>query len=287
MDIVGMDLDIMKKGESMYISSKLKDLNVLDPTDRVIHKKILSVVGRDVWQADIVMHGDVNEDHKLIDTDCIDMSVQLSMGQPRVVFLNKFVSQVMCWLDKFQTAKEAVAIAGEAAAAAAKVNLQKAYQPSFRLKLDITLKAPLILMPQDSTSHSGLLLDLGEITIINGFRKDQNRNELGHHAIFDLINLQLQNVKISRVNNISSNGEWEDGKLMIKDPISFLLRIERNLAISWYTTKPEIDIEAKLKPIKVILSDEDIQMMMTVLQDNIGEEATINQNSTSEKNEKI
>lgn len=62
----------------------------------------------------------------------------------------------------------------------------------------LSLQAPLILIPQDSRSLSGLMVDLGQITIKNKFEMGQERNELGYPAIFDMINLQLQNVKISR-----------------------------------------------------------------------------------------
>lgn len=62
----------------------------------------------------------------------------------------------------------------------------------------------MILIPQDSGSLSGLLVDLGKITINNKFEMGQERNELGYPSIYDLIMLNLQDVKLSRFVNIAN-----------------------------------------------------------------------------------
>lgn len=60
------------------------------------------------------------------------------------------------------------------------------------------LQAPLILVPQDSNSLSGLMVDLGQIAIHNKFELGSERNELGYPAMFDKIQLHLNNIKLSR-----------------------------------------------------------------------------------------
>lgn len=42
-------------------------------------------------------------------------------------------------------------------------------QRSFRLSMDVRLKAPLLVVPQSSRSHRALLVDLGLITVGNRF----------------------------------------------------------------------------------------------------------------------
>lgn len=63
---------------------------------------------------------------------------------------------------------------------------------------DVFFQAPLILIPQDSHSLSGLMVDLGEISIRNKFVLGEDRNELGYPSIFDEMTLELYNVKVSR-----------------------------------------------------------------------------------------
>ncbi len=73
------------------------------------------------------------------------------------------------FVDNFQTAKEALSAATAQAAEKAASSVRDFAQKSFRLAMDIRLKAPLIIIPQSSTSNNAFVVDLGLITVRNGF----------------------------------------------------------------------------------------------------------------------
>lgn len=271
-DVAGLIVNVEMKGEDITITSKLKDFTVIDPSPPALHPKIVEVVGAEAWDAEVSVYGKATEGLQYLDMKRVDTSITLTFGCARIVFLNKFVMDVLNWIDKFQMAKAAIASAGVAAAAAAQASLQDAYAQCSRVSLALTLRAPLILIPQDSRSLSGLMVDLGQITINNKFELGEERNELGYPAIYDKINLELHNVKLSRV-ELSENGSL-DQEYELLQPISLTISVCRNLTISWNTQKPELEIKAHLKPIKVSLSEEDLLVTLTVLQDNLSEQTT-------------
>lgn len=85
----------------------------------------------------------------------------------KVTLFLSFLPQT--FVDHFQTAKEALSAATTQAAEKAVSGVRDLAQKSFRLSLDIKLKAPLIIVPQSSTSQNAIVVDLGLITVTNSF----------------------------------------------------------------------------------------------------------------------
>lgn len=272
-EVAGLVANIMMQGKDITISSRLKDFTVIDPGSEALHPKIVEVMDAEAWDANVKVYGEATEGHNYLDMNRVNTSVALTFGCARIVFLNKFIKDVLSWINTFQSAKDAVASASVAAAAAAQARMQEAYQECSRVSLALTLRAPLILIPQDSHSLSGLMVDLGEISIRNKFVLGEDRNELGYPSIFDEMTLELYNVKVSRVVlSVTGVAEQEHGLLQ---PISLDISVKRNLTISWYKKKPELEIQAMLKPIKMVLSEEDLRVTLKVLQDNLGEQGDV------------
>lgn len=71
-------------------------------------------------------------------------------------------------------------------------------QKSFRLSLDINLKAPLLIVPQSSRSQQALVMDLGLITVANSFLLlPVGEDHLP--ALVDHLDIQLSQLKLSRL----------------------------------------------------------------------------------------
>lgn len=68
---------------------------------------------------------------------------------------------------------------------------------SFRLSMDINLKAPVIVVPQSSVSHNVLVADLGLIRIENAFSLVPG-DEISNPPVIDKMDVQLTHLKISR-----------------------------------------------------------------------------------------
>ena len=88
--------------------------------------------------------------------------------------------------------------AGSAVAESAVEAAQQFQQRASRVGLRIQLKAPLILIPQNSTSHNALLVDLGNISVTNTFSVGSEVDGQGLPAVLDNMNIQLTDLKLAR-----------------------------------------------------------------------------------------
>lgn len=72
------------------------------------------------------------------------------------------------------------------------------HQRSAKVKLDIVLHAPIIVVPQHSQSSNGLLFDLGCLKVNNSFLLKKQRLNDKTPVILDKLLVTLTNIKMSR-----------------------------------------------------------------------------------------
>lgn len=108
-----------------------------------------------------------------------------------------FICFLKMFVDNFQTAKEALSAATAQAAEKAASSVRGFAQKSFRLSMDIKLKAPLIIIPQSSTSHNAVLVDLGLITVGNSFSLLQAEG-FSLPAVVENMDVKLTQLKLYR-----------------------------------------------------------------------------------------
>lgn len=94
--------------------------------------------------------------------------------------------------------REALSAATAQAAEKAASSVRDFAQKSFRLSMDINLKAPLIIVPESSLSHNALVMDLGLIKVGNSFSLLPT-DECTLPAIVDNLDIQLSQLKLSRL----------------------------------------------------------------------------------------
>lgn len=112
-----------------------------------------------------------------------------------VSLMSVFLLQM--FVDNFQTAKEALSAATAQAAEKAASSVRGLAQKSFRLSMDIKLKAPLIIVPQSSTSHNAVVVDLGLITVGNSFSLLPAEG-FSLPAVVEKMEVKLTQLKLSR-----------------------------------------------------------------------------------------
>lgn len=117
--------------------------------------------------------------------------------------------------------------------------------------MNIKLKAPVIIVPTNSQSYDAVMLDLGNIVLSNRFLNLDVHNEAGQPAVIDDLKLNLMDLKLSRIMlDEELNKKYE---CMLLKPLSFVLRIQRNLSASWYNNNPDLDVAGEMKTIEVKL----------------------------------
>lgn len=101
------------------------------------------------------------------------------------------------FVDNFQEAKKAISIATAQAAEKAAASVKDFALKSFRLSVDIKLKAPLIIIPQSSMSQNAFVVDLGLITMSNSFSLTPAKG-FPLPAVVDTMDVKLTHLKLLR-----------------------------------------------------------------------------------------
>ncbi|KAJ4449971.1 hypothetical protein ANN_01378 [Periplaneta americana] len=244
--VQGAVAGVIVKKTNTVITAKLKDFVIHDPNPETIHPNIISIMGQEAMSAQIVMYNEEEQDDSIVEK--VDMSVQASMACLRIVFLNWFVSNLLKFLNSFQQAQKAIVDAAAGAAEAAKQNMQEAYEKAAKLSLDIKLQAPIIVIPVNSKSNDTLILDFGNLTLYNKFKTLNVRSLKGHPAVVDELNLDLQNLKLSRA-KLDDEAKEVVNESLILQPITFGLLVLRNLSAGWYKEIPDLDLSGRLESI--------------------------------------
>ncbi|XP_053594598.1 intermembrane lipid transfer protein Vps13 isoform X2 [Microplitis demolitor] len=259
--IQGITAGYIMKVSYSQANVNLTSIHIQDLNPKTIYQSIVSVESGESLQVQAVIYNVEAHENKN------NMSIKISMGCHRVVFLNDFVSRVMKFLNNFQAAQQAIAEASAAAAEAAKTNIKDAQASAARIELSIKLKAPVIYVPMNSKSEHCLMLDMGQLTIYNTL-KTLTTTQDGESPVVDEMKIELANLKLSRV-RLTGNFQTEN-EILLLQPVSFGLLIKRNLS-SWFTSIPDIDMYGRLEQIEVLMSKQDYAMILKVLEENLNE----------------
>jgi vacuolar protein sorting-associated protein 13A/C len=173
---------------------KLEDILVTDLNPKTIHTNILSIIGGDAMTLQLILYN--LEETAEYNSD--NMKVDVTMGCAKIIFMNWFVTSVLNFLDRFQTAQERIKEASKAAAEAAKQTAVQAYEEATRIKMNIKIKAPIILVPVHSQSLEAIIVDLGNLKISNLINNLDVKSDRGM-AIIDEMKVELSDVKLSKV----------------------------------------------------------------------------------------
>ncbi|XP_032273583.1 vacuolar protein sorting-associated protein 13C isoform X3 [Phoca vitulina] len=265
--IRGMDASISVKPKQTDMFARLKDIVITNVDLLSIHKKAVSILGDEVFRFQMTLYPDATEGKAYADMSKVDGKLILKVGCIQIVYVHKFFMSLLNFLNNFQTAKEALSSATVQAAERAASSMKDLAQKSFRLLMDINLKAPVIIIPQSSVSPNAVVADLGLIRVENKF----SLVPMGHYSlppVIDKMNIQLTQLKLSRT--ILQAGLPQHDIEILK-PVNMLLSIQRNLAAAWYVQIPGMEIKGKLKPMLIALSEDDLAVLMKILLENLRE----------------
>ncbi|XP_056317504.1 intermembrane lipid transfer protein VPS13C isoform X2 [Danio aesculapii] len=274
--IQGLDGSLQMKGTQTHMFTRLRDFIVINVDSKTIHKKAISIVGDEVFSFSMSLTPKATEGAGYTDTSKVDGNVKLNVGCIQVVYLHKFFMSLLNFSNNFQEAKEALSAATAQAAEKAASSVRDFAQKSFRLAMDIKLKAPLIIIPQSSTSHNAVEADLGLITVGNCFSLLPVEGR-PLPAVIDNMDIQLTQLKLSRI-SMEPDSSQTSSKLL--EPVNLVLSVKRNLAASWYQKMAAIEVDGDLKPMKVALSQDDLSILLRILMENIGEASEVQSDAT-------
>ncbi|XP_062132408.1 intermembrane lipid transfer protein Vps13 isoform X1 [Drosophila sulfurigaster albostrigata] len=270
--------NVTLKNSYTEVNLGLKDILVEDLNPHTIHTNILSIVGQDAFNCQVVLF---NKEYTK-DYNSDDMKITVDIGCMKIIFLNWFVAGVLNFLNNFQVAQQALSDASAAAAESARQNAMDAYEKATRMKLNVRIKAPIIIIPEDSKSNNALSLDLGLLELTNN-TSEVRVPDMEERGVIDEIKLQLNDVKVTKVIILDSDTPIEEdyddvdaafglrSSQVMMNPMSFTLSVTRNLSSTWYKDVPELNLSGHLKSVELTLFMDDYALVMSILNHNLSE----------------
>uniref|UniRef100_A0AAY4BPN8 Vacuolar protein sorting 13 homolog A n=1 Tax=Denticeps clupeoides TaxID=299321 RepID=A0AAY4BPN8_9TELE len=246
--IEGLVSEVQMKKKSVEVLAKLKDIIILDCDKEALYKKAVSIADKEVFDFHMVNHTDATEGEAYMDMKRVDTSVALTVGCIQVIFLNKFLSSILTWIDNFQTAKQTLAEVTAQAAEKAAVGVKELAERSTRISLDVHINAPVLFLPQSSTSTNVIVADLGLVTVHNQFAVVQSATHTSIPPVTDNMTVGLSDLKMYRT---TFDGDKFQNDMQLLKPVNMDLSVKRNLSASWYHSVPDIEIIGHLKPMNV------------------------------------
>ncbi|XP_008588038.1 PREDICTED: vacuolar protein sorting-associated protein 13C-like, partial [Galeopterus variegatus] len=265
--IQGLDSSLSLQSRKQSLFARLENIIVTDVDPKTIHKKAVSIMGNEVFRFNLDLYPDATEGESYTDMSKVDGVLSLNVGCIQIVYLHKFLMSLLNFLNNFQTAKEAVSAATAQAAEKAATSVKDLAQRSFRVSINIDLKAPVIVIPQSSVSTNAVVVDLGLIRVQNRFSLVSGEDYL-NPPVIDRMDVQLTKLKLSRT-VIQPGISHPDIQLL--HPINLELFVNRNLAASWYHKMPIVEIKGHLDSMNVSLNEEDLNLLFRILAENLGE----------------
>uniref|UniRef100_A0A672UQW1 Vacuolar protein sorting 13 homolog C n=1 Tax=Strigops habroptila TaxID=2489341 RepID=A0A672UQW1_STRHB len=263
--IQGMDASVTMKPKKIKVFSRLEDIVITNVDPKTIHKKAVSIMGDEVFRFHMSLYPDATAGEAYSDMSRVDGKMSLKVGCIQIIYLHKFFMSLLNFLNNFQAAQEALTAVTVQAAEMAASSMKDFAKKSFRLLMDVNLKAPVIVVPESSTSSNALIADLGLIRVQNEFKLVSSDESL-LPPVIDNMDVQLTHLKLSRC--IISTDSQPDSEIL--RPVSLTLLVQRNLAATWYHKAPTIGIKGDLKPMQIALSEEDLTVVMKILLENLG-----------------
>ncbi|KAM4746510.1 intermembrane lipid transfer protein VPS13A isoform 2-T2 [Anableps anableps] len=268
--IEGLVTDVMMRKKDMEILANLKSIVILDCNKDALYNKAVSIADKQVFAFRMLNHTGATEGDAYLDMSKVDTSVTLEVGCIEVVFLNKFVSSILVFINNFQEAKEALAEVTVQAAEKAASGVKELAERSTRIALDVHFNAPVIFLPQSSSSSNIIVADLGFLSVKNRFIKQPFKSDTTIPPVVDKMTVRLTDLKMYRTSY--KDGKFE-GETQLLKPVSLDLEIQRNLSANWYHSIPDIEITAHLKPMSLILCQDDMIVVLRTLSENLSEKS--------------
>ncbi|XP_014027654.1 vacuolar protein sorting-associated protein 13A isoform X1 [Salmo salar] len=266
--IEGLVSEVLMRRKAVEVLANLKNIVILDCDKEALYKQCVSIADKEVFAFRMVNHTDATEGDAYLDMGKVDTSISLTVGCIQVIFLNKFVSSILAFINNFQAAKEALAEVTVQAAEKAATGVMELAERSTRISLDVDFKAPLVFLPQSSSSTNVTVADLGMVTVKNCFALVDSQTHVKIPPIIDTMTVGLSDLKMYRTT--FEKGRFQ-GEIQVLKPVNLDLSIQRNLSASWYHSIPDIKITAHLKPMNLILSQDDMTVVLRTLGENMSE----------------
>ncbi|KRZ71455.1 Vacuolar protein sorting-associated protein 13A [Trichinella papuae] len=270
--VEGLKVEMVQMIEKTKYFVRLESVAIDHFDSHSDYKRILSVVGDEMFRLECVQFNIPAESKRLDLLSQVEMMLTIRFSQLRFIFLYYWLSRLLNWISPFQNAAQRTAsYAGSALQEGARTAVDLLQdQDITRIKLDIVIDAPVIIVPANTQSSRALMVNFGQLIVKNQFRFCSALSVDGVSTLFDDINLKLDQMKICRV--LLDKDCWTlTRERQLLKPITFVLAVQRNLSFATVKGIPSITVRGQLPDIELGFTSDDYAVMMEILNENLAE----------------
>ncbi|OQV26154.1 Vacuolar protein sorting-associated protein 13C [Hypsibius exemplaris] len=258
----GLDVGFLQKKSSMIVEAGLKAISLENPDSKAIYPMILRTKGEELLSFKATIHSEPIEIQR--ERGLFSQEIEIALGGVEFIFLNVFFMDISRFAEQLQGIFVKFSGVTEAASAKTTQAAMDIYEQALRLRLEVDLKAPVVILPQHSQSRNALVFDLGSLRIANELQSDQE-------AMIDHVTLSISSIAFDRVENY--NAEKGSGATfsLFKQPDPTIVLLKRNLSFKSDQSRPEIEAEGKLPSLEFAMSNLDYQTILDTFTQNFAE----------------
>ncbi|KAK7264763.1 hypothetical protein RJT34_32373 [Clitoria ternatea] len=199
------------------------------------------------------------------DYEGYDYSLQGHLSAVRIVFLYRFVQEIMVYFMELASPHTEEAIKLVDKVGGFEWLIQKyEIDGATALKLDLALDTPIIIVPRNSMSKDFIQLDLGKLKIKNELSWHGSREEDPSSVHIDLLHAQILGINMS----VGINGCL--GKPMICEGQGLDIFVRRSLR-DVFRKVPTFSLEVKVDLLHGIMSDKEYKVILDCTYMNLSE----------------
>lgn len=230
-----------------------------------------------------VLNSDVNRPATLASMPQQD-SIRLRVGRIKIICLVKFFNELVNFMEPIVNPlpSNLTEQVKDQAIEAVKNAYQDVEQTEKIILLDIQVTSPQVVIPQNSGSLSGFLVDLGHLKITNSIRNvpvassdtapgDSILRRNLKFSVIDDISLSLQSVEVKRILYEKTGADFFKIKEQVVDPVNLTARIQRTVKNLDKQSIPDIEISAVIVNLDSRISLKTARLLFAILNENLNE----------------
>ena len=225
-----------------------------------------------------------------------DDTIRLRVGKMRVVFLVKFINELVDFIEPIVAPLTSERVREQAIEAIEIVKKQSDMLNTKLVFLHIDITSPQLTVPQNSSSSNAFLVDLGTLRIVNRFVFDE------HTSLVNEILLTLDNVEVKRIvydrlpapppqpprstsivttsttsidlnnnNNNPLSATTVSIREQIVEPINMSAKVRRAMLNMCKAKLADMRISLRLDDLKCAFSVKSAKLMFAILDENLNE----------------
>ncbi|KAL3817950.1 hypothetical protein ACJIZ3_003855 [Penstemon smallii] len=199
------------------------------------------------------------------DYEGYDYSLIGQLSEVRVVYLNRFLQEVISYFMGLvpSNSKDEIRIKDQVTNSD-KWLTRSEIEGSPAMKLSLSLKKPIILMPRRTNSMDYLKLDVVQITVQNTFRWFGGRKSEMKAVHVEILTILVEDINL----NVGSGLELSES--IIQDVKGVSIIIQRALRDLWHQI-PSTEVAITIEELKAALSNREYEIITECAQANISE----------------